>query len=89
MRLNIFINLILYRAAHIIRVVHFSENIDNDAPLHSAYKIGQFHVVELMLKISCSINLSAQHVNGMTHFDLTIHCNVENRNFCSQVPTLG
>ena len=28
----------------------------------------------LMLFKAFSINLNAQHVNGMTHFDLTLHC---------------
>ena len=41
-----------------------------------ACKVGQFDVVELMeidqFK-TFSINLNAQHVNGMTPFDLTIH----------------
>ena len=32
-----------------------------------AYEIGQFDVVELF-----GINLNAQHVNGMTHFDLAL-----------------
>ena len=34
-----------------------------------ACKEGQFDVVELILK-AFSINLNAQHVNGMTHFNL-------------------
>ena len=41
-----------------------------------AYTEGQFDVVELM-ENNCfkavSINLNAQHGNGMTHFDLAIH----------------
>ena len=28
----------------------------------------------LMLFKAFSINLNAQHVNGMTHFDLTVQC---------------
>ena len=38
-----------------------------------AYKEGQFDVVELMVNDqfkTFSINLNAQHVNGMTPFDL-------------------
>ena len=35
-----------------------------------ARKEGQFVVVELKF---FSINLNAQHVNGMTHFGLTVH----------------
>ena len=35
-------------------------------------KKGQFDVVELMVK-TISINLNAQHVNGMTPFDLAVH----------------
>ena len=41
-----------------------------------AYKEGQFDVVELMINDqfkTFSINLNAQHVNGMTHFDLARH----------------
>ena len=37
---------------------------------------GQFDVVELMANEqfkTLSINLNAQHVNGMTPFDLTVH----------------
>ena len=36
-----------------------------------ACKDGQFDVVELIETFS--INLNAQHVNGMTPFDLTVH----------------
>ena len=35
-----------------------------------ARKEGQDDVVEL---VTFNINLNAQHVNGMTHFDLTVH----------------
>ena len=35
-----------------------------------ACKEGKFGVVELK---AFSINLNVQHVNGMTHFDLTVH----------------
>ena len=41
-----------------------------------AFKVGQFDVVELMTNDqfkTFSINLNAQHVNGMTHFDLALH----------------
>ena len=41
-----------------------------------AYKAGQFDVVELMVNDqfkTFSINLNAQHVNGMTPFDLAVH----------------
>ena len=41
-----------------------------------AYKVGQFDVVELMVNdqfMAFSINLNAQHVNGMTPFDLAVH----------------
>ena len=41
-----------------------------------ACKEGQFDVVELMVNAPFtpfSINLNAQHVNGMTPFDLAIH----------------
>ena len=41
-----------------------------------AYKQVQFHIVKLMLinqSITFSINLNAQHVNGMTHFYLVIN----------------
>ena len=39
-----------------------------------AGKEGQFDVVELMINDlkTFSINLNAQHVNGMTPFDLTL-----------------
>ena len=37
-----------------------------------ACREGQFDVVELMVK-TFSINLNAQHVNGMTPFDLAVH----------------
>ena len=46
-----------------------------------AYKEGQFDVVELMVNDqfkTYSINLNAQHVNGMTPFDLTVLCTVIN-----------
>ena len=41
-----------------------------------ACKEGQFDVVELMVNDqfkTYSINLNAQHVNGMTPFDLFVH----------------
>ena len=41
-----------------------------------ACKKGQFDVVELMVNDqfkAFSINLNAQHVNGMTPFDLSVH----------------
>ena len=38
-----------------------------------ASKEGQFDVVELMVNGQFSINLNAQHVNGMTPFDLAVH----------------
>ena len=41
-----------------------------------ACKEGQFDVVELMANdpfMTFSINLNAQHVNGMTPFDLGVH----------------
>ena len=41
-----------------------------------ACKEGQFDVVELMVNDqfkTFSINLNAQHVNGMTHFHLAVH----------------
>ena len=41
-----------------------------------ACKEGQFDVVELMVSDqfkTFSINLNAQHVNGMTPFDLAVH----------------
>ena len=41
-----------------------------------ACKEGQFDVVQLMANEQLktfSINLNAQHVNGMTPFDLTVH----------------
>ena len=37
---------------------------------HIACKVGHYDVVEQM---ALSINLNAQHVNGMTHFDLALH----------------
>ena len=40
-----------------------------------ARKKGQFDFVELMINDkfkTFSINLNAQHVNGMTHFDLAV-----------------
>ena len=39
-------------------------------------KEGQFYVVELMINDqfkTFSINLNAQHVNGMTPFDFSVH----------------
>ena len=41
-----------------------------------AFKYGQFDVVELMVNDQLktySINLNAQHVNGMTPFDFSVH----------------
>ena len=40
-------------------------NVHNGKPFHLAFKEGQSKTF--------SINLNAQHVNGMTHFDLTGH----------------
>ena len=41
---------------------------------HMIYKEGQFDVIELMVKFKAfNINLNAQHVNGMTPFDLAVH----------------
>ena len=43
---------------------------------HMACKEGQFDVVALMVNDqfkTFSINLNAQHVNGMTPFDLAVH----------------
>ena len=55
-----------------------------------AYKQVQFHIVKLMLinqSITFSINLNAQHVNGMTHFYLVVNSvkmiKVKVRQFCS------
>ena len=39
-------------------------------------KVGQFDVVKLIMNNQIkdfSINLNAQHVSGMTHFDLALH----------------
>ena len=44
-----------------------------------ASKKGQFDVVELMVNAefkAFSINLNAQDVNGMTHFDLAVHSTI-------------
>ena len=44
-----------------------------------AYKKVQFHIVKLMLinqSMTFSINLNAQHVNGMTHFELATHIGI-------------
>ena len=41
-----------------------------------ANKVGQFDVVELMVNDqfkTFSVNLNAQHVNGLTPFDLPVH----------------
>ena len=41
-----------------------------------ACKEGQFNVVELMINDQVktfSINLNAQHLNGMTPFDVAVH----------------
>ena len=41
-----------------------------------AFKAGEFDDVELMVNNqfkTFSIILNAQHVNGMTHFDLNVH----------------
>ena len=43
---------------------------------HVACKEGQFDVVELMVNDqfkTFGLNLNAQHVNGMTPFDLAVH----------------
>ena len=55
-----------------------------------AYKQVQFHIVKLMLinqSITFSINLNAQHVNGMTHFYLVVNSvkliKMKVRQFCS------
>ena len=45
-------------------------------PFHVACKKGQFDNVEMMVNNqfrAFSINLNAQHVNGMTPFDLDVH----------------
>ena len=44
-----------------------------------ACKEGQFYVVELIVNDqfkTVSINLNAQHVNGMTPFDLAVICTI-------------
>ena len=50
---------------------------------HMACKEGHFDVVELM--VNDQFNLNAQHVNGMTPFDLAVHVRLldtlENSNF--------
>ena len=55
-----------------------------------AYKKVQFHIVKLMLinqSMTFSINLNAQHVNGMTHFYLVVNSvkliKMKVRQFCS------
>ena len=55
-----------------------------------AYKQVQFHIVKLMLinqSMTFSINLNAQHVNGMTHFYLVVNSvkliKMKVRQFCS------
>ena len=58
-----------------------------------ACKEGQFDVVELMVNDqfnTFSINLNAQHVNGITHFDLALctvirYCRVAGVDFFSWV----
>ena len=47
---------------------------------HMACKEGQFDVVEQFNTFS--INLNAQHVNGMTPFDLAVHSLFENYSKC-------
>ena len=41
-------------------------------------KKGQFDVVNLPIQ-GLSINLNAQHVNGMTHFNLAVHARLLER----------
>ena len=55
-----------------------------------AYKKVQFHIVKLILinqSMTFSINLNAQHVNGMTHFYLVVNSvkliKMNIRQFCS------
>ena len=55
-----------------------------------AYKQVQLHIVKLMLinqSMTFSINLNAQHVNGMTHFYLVVNSvkliKMKVRQFCS------
>ena len=55
-----------------------------------AYKKVQFHIVKLILinqSMTFSINLNAQHVNGMTHFYLVVNSvkliKMKVRQFCS------
>ena len=46
--------------------------MENSILIFVACKKGQFDVVELMVNDqfkAITINLNAQHVNGMTHFD--------------------
>ena len=39
-----------------------------------ACKEGQFHIVELMVNIKAfGINFNAQHMNGITNFNLTVY----------------
>ena len=55
-----------------------------------ACKKEQFHIVKLMLinqSMTFSINLNAQHVNGMTHFYLVVNSvkliKMKVRQFCT------
>ena len=53
-----------------------------------AYKEVQFHIVKLINQsMTFSINLNAQHVNGMTHFYLVVNSvkliKMKVRQFCS------
>ena len=53
-----------------------------------ACKKGQFDVVEVMVTNqfkAFSINLNAQHVNGMTHFDLAVQLGKLVKNICTVI----
>ena len=65
---------IILTLEYLITVSHLL-NVHN-GKLHMASKEGIFDVVELMVNEQFkkfSINVNAQHVNGMTPFDLTLH----------------
>ena len=61
---------------YLITVQHLLNVHNEKTRFHMACKEGQFDVVEMMANDqfkTLSINLNAQHVNGMTPFDLTVH----------------
>ena len=67
---------VLCTLEYLITVQHLLKRTQWNTQFHMACKEGQFDAVEVMVNDqfkTFSINLNAQHVNGMTPFDSAVH----------------